>query len=254
MAIDPRLIRILAIHAHPDDVEIQCAGTLLRMKQLGCPITIATMTPGDLGSAELPPDEIAAVRRAEAKRAADLIGADYVCLEFRDLSIVHDDDSRRRVTEAVRKARPHIVMTAPPVDYMADHEITSRLVRDACFNASVPHYATRQWDPAAPTSAIPHLYYVDAIEGVDYYGNPQTPGLIVDISTTIETKLAMLACHASQRDWLRRQHGLDEYLDGTRRWSAARGQQLGVAYGEGFCQHRGHSYPHDDLLAELLQS
>ncbi len=249
----PSSNRVLAIHAHPDDVEIQCAGTLLRLKLLGCHITIATMTPGDLGSAELPPDEISAVRRAEAKRAADLLGAEYVCLEFRDLSIVHDDDSRRRVTEAVRKARPNIVMTAPPIDYMSDHEITSRLVRDACFNASVPHYATRQWDPAAPLSGIPHLYYVDAIEGVDYYGNPQTPGLIVDISATIETKLEMLACHASQRDWLRRQHGLDEYLDGTRRWSAARGQQLGVAYGEGFRQHRGHPYPHDDILAELLQ-
>ncbi|HET6423293.1 MAG TPA: PIG-L family deacetylase, partial [Planctomycetaceae bacterium] len=61
MAIDPRTVRVLAIHAHPDDVEIQCAGTLLRLKQLGCSITVATMTPGDLGSAELPPDEIAAV-------------------------------------------------------------------------------------------------------------------------------------------------------------------------------------------------
>lgn len=252
MPHDPSSIRILAIHAHPDDVEIQCAGTLLRLRQLGCHITIATMTPGDLGSAELPPDDIAAVRRAEARRSADLLGADYLCLEFRDLSIEHNDDSRRRVTEAVRKARPHMVMTAPPVDYMSDHEITSRLVRDACFNASVPHYATRQWDPAPPLSGIPHLYYVDAIEGVDWYGNPQTPGVIIDISATIETKLDMLACHASQREWLRRQHGLDEYLDGTRRWSAARGQQLGVAYGEGFRQHRGHPYPHDDLLAQLL--
>lgn len=252
MAVDLRSLRILAIHAHPDDVEIQCAGTLLRLKQLGCAITIATMTPGDLGSAELPPDEISAVRRAEAKRAADLLGADYMCLEFRDLSIEHNDDSRRRVTEAVRRARPDIVMTAPPIDYMSDHEVTSRLVRDACFNASVPHYVTRQWDPAPPLSGIPHLYYVDAIEGVDYYGRPQPPMLIVDISDTIETKLEMLACHASQRDWLRRQHGLDEYLDGTRRWSAARGEQLGVAYGEGFCQHRGHPYPHDDLLAQIL--
>ena len=84
--------RVLAIHAHPDDIEIQCAGTLLRLKQLGCPISLATMTPGDCGSAELPPDEIAAVRRAEAQRSADIIGADYTCLEFRDLSIVVDND------------------------------------------------------------------------------------------------------------------------------------------------------------------
>src|SRR5689334_9452286 len=75
MARDPSQLSVLAIHAHPDDVEIQCAGTLARLKSLGCRISIATMTPGDLGSAELPPDEIAAVRRGEAQRAADLIGA-----------------------------------------------------------------------------------------------------------------------------------------------------------------------------------
>lgn len=244
--------RVLAIHAHPDDVELQCAGTLWRLKELGCPITIATMTPGDLGSAELQPEEIAVVRRAEAKRAADMLGASYLCLEFRDLSILVDNDGRRRVTEAIRKSQAEIVITAPPVDYMSDHEMTSRLVRDACFAASVPHYLTQQWDPAPPTAHIPHLYYVDAIEGIDYFGRPLEPGFIVDISATIEQKLAMLACHSSQREWLRRQHGLDEYLDGCRRWSAQRGQEIGVAYGEAFRQHTGHPYPHDNLLAKLL--
>lgn len=245
--------RILAIHAHPDDVELQMVGTLLRLKELGCPITIATMTPGDLGSAELPPDEIAAVRRAEAQRSATLLGADYCCLEFRDLSILVDNESRRRVTEALRKARADVVITAPPVDYMSDHEMTSRLVRDACFAASVPHYLTHQWDPAPVLSRIPHLYYCDAIEGIDYYGRPQEYGFIVDISAQIERKLELLACHASQREWLRRQHGLDEYLDGCRRWSHLRGAAIGVAYGEAFRQHTGHPYPHDDVLSELLR-
>lgn len=244
--------RILAIHAHPDDIELQCAGTLLRLNAAGCPITVATMTPGDLGSAELPPDEIAAVRRGEAQRAADLLGATYVCLEFRDLSILVDDQSRRRVTEVLRRAQADIVITAPPVDYMSDHEMTSRLVRDACFAASVPHYLTYQWDPAAPLTKIPHLYYVDALEGVDYFGRPIAPGFLADISETVETKLEMLACHASQREWLRRQHGLDEYLDGCRRWSAQRGVELGTAYAEAFTQHTGHPYPHDNLLLEWL--
>jgi len=248
----PHPLTVLAIHAHPDDIEIQCAGTLLRLKQLGCTVSMATMTPGDCGSAELRCDEIAAVRRAEAKRSADLIGADYSCLEFRDLSIVHDNDSRRRVTEVIRRTRPDIVLTAPPVDYMSDHEVTSRLVRDACFNASCPNYTTLQWDPASATQKIPHLYYVDAIEGIDWYGRSQPTDFIVDISTTFERKLEMLACHASQREWLRRQHGLDEYLDGCRRWSAQRGKEIGVTYGEAYTQHRGHPYPHDNLLQQLL--
>ncbi|MBW3543328.1 MAG: PIG-L family deacetylase, partial [Planctomycetes bacterium] len=167
--------RVLAIHAHPDDIEFQCAGTLLLLREAGCSLTVATMTAGDCGSAELGPEEIAAVRREEAKRSAELLGADYACLEFRDLSICHDNDSRRRVTEALRRARPELVITAPPVDYMSDHEVTSLLVRDACFNAPIPNYKTQQWDPAPPLERIPHLYYVDPIGGVDQYGQPLEP-------------------------------------------------------------------------------
>ena len=244
--------RILAIHAHPDDVEFQCAGTLALLKQAGCPITIATMTPGDCGSTELGSDEIAAVRREEARQAAKLLDADYECLEFRDLSIVHDNESRWKVTEAIRRIRPDVVITAPPVDYMSDHEMTSRLVRDACFNAPIPNYSTRQWEPAGPISRIPHLYYVDPIEGVDYYGQTVEPKFVIDISTTFELKHQMLACHASQRDWLLKQHGIDEYLNSSQRWSASRGREIGVEYGEGFSQHTGHPYPADNLLLELI--
>lgn len=254
MTDSPGPVRILAIHAHPDDIELQCAGTLIRLKQQGCVISLATMTPGDCGSAELSSEEISMVRRMEAQRSADLLVADYTCLEFRDLNIVVDNESRRKVTEFVRKSRPDVVITAPPIDYMSDHEMTSRLVRDACFNASCPNYVTHQWDPAPPTTKIPHLYYVDAIQGIDYYGRPLPTDFIVDVTATFEQKLKMLACHESQRAWLRRQHGLDEYLDGCRRWSAARGKEIGVGYGEAFTQHRGHPYPHDNRLEELLKS
>lgn len=245
-------LRVLAIHAHPDDIEFQCAGTLALLKQRGCQITVVTMTPGDCGSAEMGPDEIAAVRRNEARRSAELLGAEYHCLEFRDLSICIDNESRRKVTEAVRRARPHLVLTAPPVDYMSDHEMTSRLVRDACFNSPIPNYATRQWDPAPPTDAIPHLYYVDPLEGADYFGNSVQPEFILDISQTFTLKQQMLACHESQRNWLLKQHGIDEYLHSCERWSAARGQEIGCAYGEGFTQHKGHPYPSDNLLLRLL--
>jgi LmbE family N-acetylglucosaminyl deacetylase len=251
-----RDLRVLAIHAHPDDVEFQCAGTLalLKDKYTRCHVTIVTMTPGDKGSAELGPIDISRVRRDEARQAANLLGADYACLEFDDLCICHDNDSRLRVTEAVRKARPDLVLTAPPVDYMSDHEMTSRLVRDACFAASVPNYVTHQLEPAPILAKIPHLYYVDAIEGIDYFGNPIEPQFVIDISSTFERKLKMLACHASQRNWLLQQHGIDEYLESCRKWSAKRGAGLGVAFGEAFTQHCGHPYPHDNLLLELLKS
>jgi LmbE family N-acetylglucosaminyl deacetylase len=210
------------------------------------------MTPGDCGSAELGPDEISRIRRREAADSAALIGAEYVCLEFRDLSIEHDNASRRRVTEALRRARPDIVITAPLVDYMSDHEMTSKLVRDACFNAPIPNYRTNNEPPAAPLDRIPHVYHVDPIEGTDYYGKTISPEFIVDVSPTFELKLQMLACHDSQRAWLKKQHGMDEYLDACRRHSSSRGQQIGVKFGEGFTQYKGHPYPADNLLLELL--
>src|SRR5215831_11683672 len=126
-------MRFLAIHAHPDDVEILAGGTLAMLAERGHDIAIATMTPGDCGSRERTAEEIAAVRRREAAEAAAKIGASYTCLEFRDLAIFHDDASRRRVVETLRAHRPQVVLTASPVDYLCDHEITSALVRDACF-------------------------------------------------------------------------------------------------------------------------
>lgn len=244
--------RILAIHAHPDDIEIQCAGALALLADRGCHITMATMTPGDCGGTGGDPDVLAATRRAEAKAAADLIGADYVCLEFRDLAIFDDDPSRRRVTEALRRARPDLILTAPPVDYLCDHEATSRLVRDACFTATLPHYRTRLWEPAPPLRKIPHLYYVDALEGRDRDGVPLPVGFRVDISAVADRKRAMLACHASQYQWLRDQHGIDDYLEAQDRWGAHRGAEIGVGRAEGYRQYLGHAYPADNLLLRLL--
>ena len=240
--------RVLAVHAHPDDLEIQCGGTLCRLADLGCDLTLVTLTAGDLGSADLPRGEIAAVRRAEAAASAARLGARYECLGFGDLTLTHDDATRRAVTGAVRRARPDLVLTAPPVDYMSDHEVASRVVRDACFAASAPLYETG--DP--PTGRVPHLYYCDPVGHAGPLGEPWRPGVVVDVSGEIDRKLELLACHASQRAWLRRQHGVDDYLESARRWSAARGGLVGVAYGEGYRQHVGHPHPADDLLARLL--
>ena len=248
----PPQTRILAIHAHPDDVEIQCGGSLALLRGGGCHVTIATMTPGDCGSAEFDAETIAAMRRAEARAAADLIGADYACLEFRDLAIFNDDPSRRRVVEFLRRVRPDLVLAPPPVDYMADHENTSLLVRDALFAASVPNYVTKQWEPARPLETIPHLYFVDPVDEGNAEGSTVPAGFHVDVTSVFATKRAMLACHASQRNWLQKQHGMDEYLETLDRWSARRGGEIGVAHAEGFRQYRGHPYPRENRLLACI--
>ncbi|MEX2264002.1 MAG: PIG-L family deacetylase [Bryobacteraceae bacterium] len=243
---------ILAIHAHPDDVEILAGGTLAHLAGAGHAITIVTMTPGDCGSADLPPDEIAAVRRAEAARAAAHIGASYRCAEFRDLSVFSDDASRRRIVELLREIRPELVLTSAPVDYMADHEATSALVRDALFAAPARNYATGAANPAGRLNFIPHLYFMDPIGGRDRDNRPVPADFYVDVGRTLETKLRMLAEHRSQREWLFKHHGMDDYLQTTEQWTREIGSRAGVEFAEGFRRYKGHPYPQTPLLEELV--
>jgi LmbE family N-acetylglucosaminyl deacetylase len=243
---------ILSILAHPDDAEILCGGTLIRMaRQLRWQVNIATMTAGDCGSAELGPDDIARVRQLEGAAAAKRIGAHYHCLEERDLLIFYEQKSLARVTRLLRDVRPRIVLTHSPSDYMLDHEMTSTIVRAAVFAAPIPNFL-REAGLGVPLQHIPHLYYCDPIEGKDPLGREVPPGFCIDVSTEIEEKAAMLACHASQREWLRKHHGMDHYIEAMRAWSAEQGKRAGVAYAEGFRQHLGHSYPQDNLLGQLL--
>jgi LmbE family N-acetylglucosaminyl deacetylase len=183
-----------------------------------------------------------------------LIGAAYQCAEFRDMAIFNSDDARRRVTELVRASRPDIVLTAAPVDYHCDHEAASILVRDACFAASVPNYATNAPQPAAPLDAIPHLYFMDSLGAIDRFGSVVEPDFVVDVKTAFDTKRRMLACHASQQEWLKQQHGIEDYLAKMERWTRTRGALVGIDFGEGYRHYAGHPYPETPLLEELLGS
>jgi len=244
--------RVLTVLAHPDDAEFLCAGTLIRLvREHGWEAHLATMTAGDCGSAELAALEISRVRRAEAVAAAELLAARYTCLEERDLLISYNERALEKVTRLVREVRPSVVLTHSPADYLLDHEMTSLLARAAAFAAPVPNFCADRGH-ASVLPRIPQLYYCDAIEGKDALGRDVAPAFCIDISGVIDDKSAMLACHASQREWLRRHHGMDRYLDAMRDWGARRGQSCGVAYAEGFRQHLGHGYPQDDVLARLL--
>ena len=243
---------VLSILAHPDDAEFLCAGTLVRLaREHGWQIHVATMTPGDCGSTELPPAEISRVRRAEATQAAALIGATYHCLEERDLLISYNERALEKVTRLLREVRPRLVLTHSPADYMLDHEMTSALARAAAFGAPAPNFLLGRGHPP-PLERIPHLYYCDPIEGKDALGRPVEPAFRIDVSGVLDTKAEMLACHASQRDWLFKHHGMDHYVQAMRDWNARRGRAAGVAHAEGYRQHLGHGYPQDNLLGQVL--
>jgi LmbE family N-acetylglucosaminyl deacetylase len=242
---------ILSVLAHPDDAEFLCAGTLIRLRDKGWDVHIASMTPGDCGSAELPPDAIAAIRREEGRRAAALIGATYHCVEERDLLVFLNERSLERVVRLLRQVQPRIVLTHSPADYMLDHEMTSTLVRAAAFGAPAPNAFAGQGHAKA-LAHIPYLYYCDPIEGKDALGRPIEPGFRIDISAVIDRKADTLAAHASQREWLLKHHGMDHYVTSMRDWGSHQGRAAGVAFAEGFRQHLGHSYPQDNLLGQIL--
>jgi LmbE family N-acetylglucosaminyl deacetylase len=242
----------IAILAHPDDAEFLCAGTLLRLKkERGWTIYIATMTPGDCGSAEHSPDEIARIRRAEGKAATAAIGAGYHCLEEQDLRVIYSERALEKVTRLLISVAPTVVFTHSPDDYHLDHEQTSKLVRAATFAAPIPNFLYGRNLLPLPKQ-IPHLYYCDPLEGVDAFGVQIVPGFRIDISSVIGDKASMLECHESQRDWLRKHHDVDNLVDSMKEWGAAQGAAAGVRYAEGFRQHLGHSYPKSNILAELL--
>lgn len=241
---------VLCFMAHPDDAEILCGGVLIRLAGLGWDVHIATAAAGDCGSAKLPGPEIAAIRKNEGIAAAQLIGGTYHTLAEPDVNVVFDKSTNRKAIDLFRQLCPTLVITHPREDYMLDHEQTHLLARSAAFSFPIPNASSI---PLTPDAHIPHLYYADPIEGRNpYTGEPVTPTVTIDVSREIEKKSEMLACHASQREWLRAHHGMDEYLEAMKRHSAQRGQLIGTEYAESFRQHLGHAFPQSDILAELL--
>lgn len=248
-SLNPQHRVALALMAHPDDAEIGCGGTLIRLVRSGWTVHIANVTAGDCGGVHGTPDEIAKTRTAEGMRAAELIGANYHCLCEPDGRVVFDRPALQKTIDLFRHVAPSLVITMPMSDYHSDHEVTGRLGRAASFVYAAPNASTV---PLAEGSGVPHLYYCDGHGGVDRLGNEITPTTLVDISDQLELKTNMLACHESQREWLRVHNGIDDYLTAMQGYSHHRGRECGVAAAEAFVLHRGHGHPHNDLLGELF--
>ena len=239
----------LAFLAHPDDAEILCGGVLIRLAEKGWKIHIATATAGDCGTMLENRFDISAIRTQEATKAAAMIGGVYHCLDERDGLVCYDKQTVQKAVDLFRRVAPSLVFTHALADYMMDHEMTAMIARAASFVYSAPNISAH---PLRPGSGIPHLYYCDPVEGKDPYGKVVEPTTVIDVSSQLKKKLEMLACHVSQREWLREHHGIDEYIDAVRRIAGERGKLIGAEAAEGFVQHLGHGYPGNDLLKEML--
>jgi N-acetylglucosamine malate deacetylase 1 len=224
------LMNILAVGCHPDDLEIGCGGTLARFASAGHCISMVHVANGNMGHAVILPDELRAIRLAEAQKAGKILGAAQVLtLDEGDLQVdSNNPHTVRQMVDIIRQVQPDLIITHALEDYMKDHVEVSRLVFDASFSASVPHFET----PTPGTARITPLYYMDTLAGVNFL-----PSEYVDISDTIERKLQALDCHESQIRWMHDHDNID-FLDFVRTASKFRGLQCGTAYAEGFrpCQ------------------
>lgn len=220
-------MNVLAIGCHPDDIEISCAGTLAKCAKRGDKVIVCHVANGNMGHVIIPPDELGVLRNKEAEKAGSLAGIEVISLDIGDL-LPNGCDMKQRdaVVEVIRYAQPDFIITHSPTDYMPDHLAVQKLVFDASFAASVPHYAPGK----SPASKVTPLYYMDNLAGMRF-----EPTTYVDITDTIELKLQMLECHESQLKWMR-DHDHIDFADFVRTCSKFRGYQSNCAYAEGFTE------------------
>lgn len=221
-------MRILAIGAHPDDIEIACSGTLAKCVQRGDTVIVCHASSGNLGHVVIPPEELIKIRAQEAKTAGALAGIEVIHGGFNDLDIYDNNkEARDKMVDVIRYANPDLIITHDPDDYMPDHTAVSRLVFDASFTATLPNYHTAKTKNAV--KLVP-IYYMDTLAGVNF-----NPTMFVDITSTIDLKIKMLNCHESQVVWMKEHDGID-FADMVRTCSRYRGYQCGAQYAEGFKQ------------------
>lgn len=188
--------RILAVGAHPDDCEFRFGGTAALLTQRGAAVRMVSVTDGRAGHHDMQPDALIPRRAAEAKAAADLIGAESCVMDIPDGQLQPTLENRDKLIGEIRRFKPDLILTHRPNDYHPDHRYTSQLVQDAAYLVVVPLVLPQV--PALQTN--PRFgYFSDAF----MKPCPFEPDVLVDIESTIDIKIDMLACHESQVfEWL----------------------------------------------------
>jgi N-acetylglucosamine malate deacetylase 1 len=247
---------VLAVGAHPDDVEFGMAGTLMLLRDAGFEPHILTFCNGSCGTAEYDEATIIRIRREEAANAAKLMGAIYHPGLVFDLEVFYNHDCMRKACAIVREVNPYIMLVPSFNDYMEDHTETARVMVMGAFCKGMRNFASIP--PLAPVFGDTFLYHALPHGLRDAMNRTHLPETFVKIDSTIDAKENMLRCHASQKNWLDVSQGMDSYLKIMRelngkiaRWS----KQPGWEFAEGFRRHChiGFSAEEKDPLREILK-
>jgi len=251
------MYHVMAVGAHPDDIEFHMLGTILLLLEKGCSLTYMNIANGDCGSTEYSKEETARIRLTEAKSVAETLSAQFIEPLTSDIQIFYTDDLIRKLTAIIRQQAPDLLLIHSPNDYMEDHSNACRLMVTAAFCRSMPNYNT---EPAVPPIFSPiTIYHAQPHLNRDYLGQRILPDCYVNISEHMERKKALLSYHSSQKEWLDKTQGMDSYLQTM----VGMGMELGThtpsfLYAEGWRRHHPagfcntNDHPLKDILGEML--
>jgi LmbE family N-acetylglucosaminyl deacetylase len=243
----------LAIGAHPDDIEFMMAGTLLMLGRAGWEIHCLNVADGCCGSRQFGASQLAAMRRKEARASARVLGAHWHPGFVKDLEILYELKTLRRLAAVLREIKPSIVLTHSPHDYMEDHTNTCRLAVTAAFSLGMPNFRTTPTRTAIEGDVT--LYHALPHGLRDGLGRRVVPGSLVNITPVYKTKLEALARHESQQTWLDVSQGLNSYLKTMEEMACEIGRfSRRFTHAEGWCRHShlGFSAENTDPLKEAL--
>ncbi len=242
---------VVSVHAHPDDTEAWCAGTLKLLRDRGYKIVIVTVTAGGMGGIGSDEATTINIRREEARKAAAVLDADYICLEGRDGYLFDTEAYRLKITSVIRQYKAGIVMTHLPMDYHVDHRVTCNMVEAATMVASLPNVPVDEKE----LDVTPLLYHTAPLTLTDPIGAPiVSPHFFVDVSSVMDTKQEMLQFHESQQTLMRVMHKMDDFFGVVYQGNKDYGKMVGVAYAEVFWQHLGGGFQKNPVVQEELAS
>jgi N-acetylglucosamine malate deacetylase 1 len=177
-------VDILAIAAHPDDIELICGGTLISAQMLGRTTGILDLAAGELASRGTPE-----LRAKEASKAAKVMGVSVrENLGLPDGGIQNTPETRAKIALVIRRLQPSIVITHSQHGRHPDHPIVAQLVRDACFVAGL-----KKVEPKVAAHRPRKV-----LHALSFREDNQKPTFVVDISSAFERKLEAIGCYESQ--------------------------------------------------------
>lgn len=232
---------VLAIAAHPDDIEFVMAGTLLLLGKVGYELHYFNLANGCCGSMHEDRNATAMRRLAEAQASAAMMGAHFHLPICDDMGVYYESSQLAKVSAVVRQVRPTIVLTHSPIDYMEDHMNTCRLAVSATFSKGMPNAASHPPTPAAVGDVA--IYHAQPHGNRTPMGELVYPAIGIDVESVLERKRACLGCHASQEAWLDVTQKMSSYVATMHELGAEVASLLGrTGFAEGWRQRHGLGY------------